>query len=204
MTTDQKTPEDPDLERWLAKLGGKGEHDDALADRLRSTVLKQQQQFEDEFDELRLRRGRDQLIAKTGTENSAGARNRRARPFAIAASVFLAATASLIGYQQLTTPPGTSEVELIMYYGDLERPRGGFSTTLIAARNAEATGRQFGRILTDEMIPFELIRHTEGSVHLTMFLDDSAARDMLSDMLQPFGASLSDSEFQVIVIESSD
>ena len=200
MTSDPQAPEDKDLDRWLAGLAGDAEAGDPVAEKLRETVSKQHRQFESEVDDLRLRRGRDRLLKAARDEQASSAPDRRASPWAIAASVALMATASLIGYQ-LYTGPDPAEVELIMFYGDLERPRGTFPTVAVDVEDPLRDGRAIGEQLTDAGIPFELRRAEDATLSLAVSVSDADEVRVLQEVLGERGGDIVDPGYYVIEIE---
>ena len=94
-----------EVDRWIDVLGGRaGEDDDTQAARIRQIVLQQQQGFEEELDDLRLRRGKKQLMANI-------APSRPASPFGnhrwlgLAASVAVIVMASSVFLLKDSTDP---------------------------------------------------------------------------------------------------
>lgn len=173
MSTESDQPEDGELEAWLEGLGGRGGDDDAVTKKLRETVLRRQQAFEDEVDELRLRRGREQLLAEARRTQTVHTSSRRGGPLAIAASIVMMATVGIFSYQALFVDPATGEAELLMYYGELERPRGGIqSVSVDVAAPLENARAVAGRLIELE-IPFELTRDESGRIVLSMIIADA-------------------------------
>ncbi len=159
---------------WLDELGGKGGGKDKIAGQLREVVQRQQQRNEADIDELRLRRGRDRLLAEAEKFGSAS-KTISTPPFlAIAASVAIVFTAGLFGYQTMFSGSG-SDYELILSYGDLERPRGSINTLTVDVDVPESVGRLAAERLTLAQLPFELRTGDEDSVRLAV-----TARDEIS------------------------
>ena len=201
MSTDSRAPDDKDLDRWLAGLAGDDGADDPIAEKLRETVSRQHQQFEGEIDELRLRRGRAQLIKSVREQESLNATSRRASPWAIAASVAMVAAASLIGYELYITGPDPADIELIMSYGDLERPRGGFPTIEIDVEDPLQRGQAIGQQLTEAGIPFELRRIEDTSYQIAVSVGEDNQILLLQETLGEEGTGIVGPGYYVIDIE---
>ncbi len=173
MSTESEQPEDAELEAWLEGLGGRGGDDDAVTQKLRETVLRRQQAFEDEVDELRLRRGREQLLAEARRTQTVQTGSRRGGPLAIAASIVMMATVGIFSYQALFVDPATGEAELLMYYGEPERPRGGIQSVSVDVAAPLDDARAVAGRLVELEIPFELTRDESGRIVLSMIIADA-------------------------------
>lgn len=201
MTTESGTPDDKDLDRWLAGLAGDIEANDPLAESLREVVSEQHRQFESEVDELRLRRGRSKLLNAVREQQAAASRSRRAGPWSIAASVAMVATASLIGYQLYMAGPDPAEIEVIMSYGDLERTRGSFTSVNIDVEDPLPQGKAIGQRLAEANIPFELRSSEDASYRLAVSVSDDYQVRVLQEALGEQGGDIVDTGYYVIEIK---
>lgn len=198
---DPKTPDDRDLDQWLRTLRGeaKSGSEDHTAERLRSLVEKKQAAAEAEADELRLRRSRDRLITKAREQGLLDQRPEKRRTLlTMAASVAFAAFAGLLGYNVITGPG--AQPDILMAYGELERPRGAFPTVTIDAEDPVNRGLQIGEALTIDEVPFELTRANDGALRLSVFLTDDAAAASLEDALRDPVAEITALGYYVIII----
>lgn len=201
MTTESGAPDDKDLDRWLAGLAGDAKSDDPLAEGLRDVVSRQHRQFEDEVDDLRLRRGRSKLLKTVREQQAVAKRSRRAGPWSIAASVVMVATASLIGYQAYIAGPDQAEVELIMFYGDLERSRGGFQAVSIDVEDPLRDGKAIGQQLSEANVAFELRRSEDATLRLAVSVGNTDEVRVLQEALGGRSDDIVDPGYYIIEIE---
>jgi hypothetical protein len=201
MSGESDNQEDKELESWLDELAGNSSGDDPVAGQLRETILRKHAKAESEVDELRLRRGRDKLLAEVRRQEPVTRKRETPRYLAIAASIVLTMTVGMFSYNLMQT---SSELEILMAYGELERPRGAFPTLTITVADPESTGRVIGQVLTTENVPFELARDEDDTVRLAVFVNNEASTDELSSILEAYGRTISASGYYVIVIDSTE
>ncbi len=182
----ERDPEQDEIERWLDALGGRGDApgDDAEAARIRRTVLRQQHRFEEEIDDLRMRRGRDRLLAAVRSSREPP-RGRDLRYWGLAASVALVFAASSLLLLDDADEYADGEIKSID--GSVLVPEEP-ATVTIDVPDVAAAAETLARGMRDAGLSFERGVEADGSPAFTVVLEDDEDVRVFSGVLSDYPA----------------
>lgn len=163
--TDKDQSQTDAVEDWLSALTGKADSkmkDASMqqAQQIREIILGNQKAAEDEIDDVRIERGRQQLMFRLSRERllmkRSAMRTLVQQPMAMAASIAILFVSAILVYTNYTPTPTVIGDELIWSVGELDTIRGTVPTLQIMDAQPAKAARALAQRLADAEIPFEL------------------------------------------------
>lgn len=194
--------DDPELDAWLAELGGDDRHGETAASDLRRLLLEEQGRHEAEFDEMRQRRLRKRLQDDLGTAEKGKhvATQRWARPLTLAASVFVVVAAGLFANQVFYGPGSSDDAAWVYSYGDLQRTRGEANVLRADVNQPDESAQRLGIELAGARIPFEMTARDDGTYRLELRIADVNALGRANTALHAVGISVEEPGFYILIV----
>ncbi len=178
-----------EIERWIAALNGRGDSpDDGFEDnretsRIRAVLLQQQRRAEDQFDDLRLERGRKQLLAAMTTSEQ---RYDQRRLLTLAASIVLVLFVGSVFL--VNDPAGLFDDGSVKSLDGSDAAPEAVTTIILDPVNVGAAAARIGQRLEDAGLAFDTLNEDDGAVVLTITVDRDEDIQALSSVLLDFAA----------------